>query len=208
LLANTLLLLLSSEATLAACDPASPDNANAPCASVTTSSADTISWEQLSGKKIVLALNMVRRVKVQEDGGVHTDHHDWHFQLFLGPDGALKYTRSDSGYWSDWPGHSNRGGDPARTVSTALGKVHPNPDGRGTAVWTFENGQLIRLSVETAGTKGRTFVIAFNDDAKKCLFQVKEVGQVGGGAKSWLNRKGKKRWLVSIVSQTTSCRIS
>jgi hypothetical protein len=202
-----LLTLLSSETAPAACDPTA-DKVNTPCAGTTHNSAETISWEKLSGKTIVLALNMVRRVKVQEDGGVYTDHHDWHFQLSLGPEGALRYSRSDSGYWSDWPGHSKRGGDPTRTVSTALGKVHPNPDGRGTAVWTFENGQLIRLSVETAGTKGRTFNIAFAGDVKKCIFQVKDVGQVGAGAKSWLNRKGKKRWLVSIVSQSTSCKIS
>lgn len=35
-----------------------------------------------------------------------------------------------------------------------------------------------------------------------------EVGQVGAGAKSWLNRQGKKRWLVSIISQSTTCKIS
>lgn len=148
-----LLTLLSSETAPAACDPTA-DKVDTPCAGTTHNSAETISWEKLSGKTIVLALSMVRRVKVQEDGGVYTDHHDWHFRLGLGPDGALKYSRSDSGYWSDWPGHSKRGGDPARTVSTALGKVHPNPDGRGTAVWTFENGQLIRLSVETAAQRG------------------------------------------------------
>jgi len=170
--------------------------------------ADPVTWERLVGKKISFTLDQVRRARVQEDGGIYTDRHHWQFEVAPGPNGAIRYWRKDTGYWPDWPGHTKPGGSPVQSASTAITKVHPNPDGLGTAVWSFENGQLIRLSVETDGTKGRTFILTFSEDLKTCTFKMNEVGQVGAGAKSWVSRKGQKRWLVSIKSQSTSCRIA
>jgi len=105
------------------------------------------------------------------------------------------------------PGHTKPGGSPVQSASTAVSKVHSNPDGLGTAVWSFDNGALVRLSVETEGTKGRTFFITFSEDLRTCAFKVDEVGQVGAGAKSWVNRNGKKRWLVALVSQSTTYKL-
>ena len=170
--------------------------------------AEPVTWEQLVGKKITITLSQVRRVKVQEDGGTYTDRRSWQFDINPSANGGLRYLRKEVGTWTDWPGHDKPGGPPVSTVSTALSKVHQTPDGQGTAVWSLENGNLIRLSVETEGTKGRTFVIAFSDSAKDCQFKLNEVGQVGAGAKTWVNPQGQKRWLISLQSQSTSCRIS
>jgi hypothetical protein len=175
---------------------------------VTSAQAEPVTWAQLVGKKIALSLNQVRRTKVEEDGGVYTNRANWQFEVTPGENGTLKYWRRDTGYWPDWPGHTTPGGSPVQSTSTALGKVHPNPDRLGTAVWSFENGHLTRLSVETDGTKGRTFLIAVSEDLKSCTFTMNEVGQVGAGSKSWVNDKGKKRWLVSLVSQSISCKLS
>lgn len=178
------------------------------CWSALPASAETVTFDRLVGKKISFTLEQVRRARVQEEEGIYTNHQRWQFEVTPGPNGAIRYWRKDSGYWPDWPGHTKPGGSPTQSASTAVSKVHPNPDGRGTAVWSFENGQLIRLSVETDGTKGRTFILTFSEDLKTCVFEMNEVGQVGAGAKSWVNRKGNKRWLVSISSQSTSCSIA
>lgn len=169
--------------------------------------AEPVAWERRVGKKISFTLDQVRRVRIEEDGGTDTDHHSWQFELRPGPEGAIRYWRKDTGYWSDRPGHAKPGGSPVQSASTAVSKVHPNPDGLGTAVWSFDNGQLIRLSAEAEGTKGRTFVITFSEDLRTCAFKMDEVGQVGAGAKSWVNRNGKKRWLVALISQSTTCKL-
>lgn len=174
---------------------------------IPAANAEPVTYDRLAGKKISLALTQVRRVKVAEDNNTYTERHVWQFEITPGPNGALKYWRQDQGRWLDWPGHE--GGPPnAGSANTALGKVHPNPDGLGTAVWSFENNQLMRLSVETVGTKGRTFVLSFAEDLKTCTFKMDEVGQVGAGAESWVNPQGKKRWMVGITSQSTTCRIT
>lgn len=59
--------------------------------------AEPATWERLVGRKVHLTINQVRRVKVEEDGGVYTDHHNWQFEVMPGPDGAIRYWRKDTG---------------------------------------------------------------------------------------------------------------
>jgi hypothetical protein len=169
--------------------------------------ASDVTWEQIAGRRIAVTLTQTRKVEIDE--GTFTDRHQWRFDVAPGADGAIRYSRQDTGRWLDRPGNRPPYVSPVGSANTALGKVHPNPDGLGTAVWTFEPGRLTRLSVETVGTKGRLFVISFvrTGEALTCSAQIDDVGEVGK-AKTWVNQKGQKRKLVAIVQQNTTCAIA
>ena len=108
----------------------------------------------------------------------------------------------------DRPGKRKPSTSPVGVANTALGKVHPNPDRRGPAVWTFESGRLTRLSVEPVGAKGRLLALSFalSEGAIKCDAEVTDVGEEGKG-KTWVNAKGQKRKLIATLSQSTTCEV-
>jgi hypothetical protein len=169
--------------------------------------ASDVTWEQIAGLRITVALMQTRKVEIED--GVFTDRHQWRFTILPGAHGAIRYSRQDTGMWLDRPGKRQPSVSPVGSADTALEKVHPNPDGLGTAVWTFEPGRLTRLSVETVGTKGRLFVISFarNGDALTCEAKIDDVGEVGK-SKTWVNPKGQKRRLVAILGQSTTCAVT
>jgi len=170
------------------------------------SRASDVTWEQVSGRHIEVALSQTRRVQIDE--GIFTDQHRWRFNISPAANGAIRYSRQDFGQWLDRPGNHKPYTSPVGSADTALGKVHPNPDGLGTAVWTFESGRLIRLSVETVGSKGRLFTISFvqNGEALACNADIADVGEQGKG-KTWINPKGQKRKLVAILKHSTTCKV-
>ena len=170
------------------------------------SSASDVTWEQIAGLRIEVTLKQTRRVQIDE--GTFTDQHYWRFKISPAANGALHYTRQDVGQWLDRPGKRKPSTSPVGVADTALGKVHPNPDGRGTAVWTFEAGRLTRLSVETIGAKGRMLAISFalSGASIKCDAEVTDVGEEGKG-KTWINAKGQKRKLIATLSQSTTCEV-
>jgi hypothetical protein len=168
--------------------------------------AADVTWDKIAGRRITVVLHQTRKVEIDE--GTFTDKHQWTFVLSPGAANKIRYSRQDSGVWLDRPGNHKPNPSSVSTFDAELGKPHATGQA-GTAIWTFEPGRLTRLSVETVGTKGRTFVIAFaeRDGALSCKADIDEVGIVGAAGKTWVNREGKKRRLAAIVSQSTTCKV-
>jgi hypothetical protein len=164
-----------------------------------------VTWERIAGQHIEVILRQTRRVQIDE--GTFTDQHQWRFKITPAANGALHYTRQDFGQWLDRPGNRKPSASPVGVAQTALGKVHPNPDGRGTAVWTFDAGRLTRISVETIGAKGRMIAISLSGGTLKCNAEITDVGEEGKG-KTWVNAKGQKRKLIATLRQSTTCEVN